>query len=114
MAKKETSRGPEGSDNPFAPLLQLQEAGLGNIMGANAAWLESIGDMGAEVASFMAERIKEDVKTQHAIMHCKDVAEVQNIQTSFMRKAVEQYQAETGKLVQMGMTAFKTDDETSS
>ncbi|MHA6323645.1 phasin family protein [Roseivivax sp. CAU 1753] len=86
----------------FNTLVHLQEAGLGNLMGMSSAWIETITDMGAEVAAFVAERIQEDVKTQHAIMHCRNVAEMQHVQAEFIQKALEQYQAETGKLLRMG------------
>ncbi|WP_299879143.1 phasin family protein [uncultured Sulfitobacter sp.] len=96
----------------FNPFTQLQEAGLGNLMGMGTAWVEAISDLGAEVAGFVAERIKEDVKTQHEILHCKNVTELQHVQAQFMQKAIDQYQAETGKLVEMTSKAFapKTTD----
>lgn len=109
MAKEETTQKTQAPKDPLAPLVDLQKAGFGSLMGMNAAWLESLGDMGAEFTSFLAERIKEDVKTQHEILHCKDVSEVQRIQSDFVKKAIEQYQTETGKLFEIGMSAFKTD-----
>lgn len=99
----ETSSMSESTINAFA---QLQEAGLGNMAGLSAAWMETLGDMGAEVASFVAERIKEDVKTQHQIMHCRNAAELQHIQSQFIQKAIDQYQTEMGKLVDMGSKTF--------
>lgn len=95
------------TENPFAPFVELQQSGFGNLMGMNSAWLEGLGDISAEVWSFIADRIKEDVKTQHEILHCKDMAELQQIQSRFMQKAIDQYQAETGKIVEMSMAAFK-------
>lgn len=88
-------------------IFDLQKAGLGNMMGIGGAWVEALSDMGAEVLAFVADRIKEDVKTQHEILHCKDLAELQNIQARFLQKAIDQYQAETGKLVEMSTSAFK-------
>jgi len=82
-------------------LAQLQEAGFTNMVGMGTAWLESINEMSAEVLSFVADRVKEDVKTQHRMMHCKNVSELQHIQAEFIQKAIDQYQAETGKLVEM-------------
>lgn len=115
MAKQDTAQSQAtGADNPFAPLLELQKAGFGNMMGMNSAWLESLGEMGAEFMQFLAERVREDVKTQHQILHCKDVSEMQEIQARFVQKAIDQYQAETGKLVQMGMSALKPDDSKNS
>ena len=102
--KQSTSSGKsETSANPFA---QLQDAGLGNLAGMGNAWFETMGDIGAEVMTFMADRIKQDVDTQHKIMHCKSAADLQHIQAEFMQKAMDQYQAETGKLVEMGTKAM--------
>ncbi|MBV2359126.1 phasin family protein [Thalassococcus sp. CAU 1522] len=92
-----------GSPGAFA---DLQNAGFGTMMGVHAAWLESLGDMSAEVAGFIADRIKEDVKTQHEILHCRDMEEMQRIQSRFIETALEQYQAETGKLVEMSLALF--------
>lgn len=91
-------------------ITQLQEAGLGSMMGMGAAWIEAVSDMSVEVAHFVAERIKEDAKTQHEILHCKNVADLQHIQAQFIQKAMDQYQAESGKLVEMGTKAFATKD----
>jgi phasin protein len=102
--KQEEASTPTARDfNAFA---QLQEAGLGNMIGLGTAWIEALSDMGAEVAGFVAERIKEDVKTQHEILHCKNVADLQHIQGKFIQKALEQYQVETGKLFKMSTDAF--------
>ncbi len=67
----------------------------------STAWIESLADLGSEITSFVAERIREDVKTQHAILHCKSPAELQHVQAQFMQRAFDQYAAETGKLVDM-------------
>ncbi|MDW3223846.1 MAG: phasin family protein [Paracoccaceae bacterium] len=108
MAKtpeKQGTNGPE-SREMLNTLTHLQEAGLGNMMNMSTVWLEAISDMGAEVAGFLAERIKEDVKTQHEILHCKNVGDMQSIQAAFIQKAMDQYQEETGKLLKIGTEAF--------
>ncbi|MBW4706286.1 phasin family protein [Roseobacter sp. YSTF-M11] len=107
MASKQETGKTAASDTPLNAFSQLQKAGMGNMLGASAAWVEALGDMGAEFASFLAERIKEDVQTQHEMMHCKNVTEFQHIQAQFVQKAMDQYQAETGKLVEMGTKAFQ-------
>ncbi|MEO0917343.1 MAG: phasin family protein [Pseudomonadota bacterium] len=91
---------------PFKAVAALQRAGFGNMMGMGKAWIEALSDMNAEFIGFLADRIKEDVKTQHQIMHCKDVGELQHIQSEFIQTAIEQYQAETGKLMEMSSTVF--------
>ena len=70
MAKEETTQKTQAPKDPLAPLVDLQKAGFGSLMGMNAAWLESLGDMGAEFTSFLAERIKEDVKEVASGFEC--------------------------------------------
>lgn len=105
-AKKDTTA---LEDAPMKAMAQLQEAGLGNMVGLSTAWAEAMSDMGSEVISFVADRIKEDVKTQHEILHCKSVGDLQHIQSQFIQRVLDQYQTETGKLVEMGSQMFSTD-----
>jgi len=115
MADKAQTKASPPEDQPLNALAQLQESGFGNMMGMSTAMMEAFSDMGAEVLSFVADRIKEDVKTQHEILHCKDVGDLQHIQAQFIQKAVDQYQEETGKLVEMSTRAFavKPEDDAS-
>ena len=109
-APQNTTQKPRAPD----PMREIQRAGFGNIVGAQIAWLESLSGISAEIAAFVATRIKEDVDTQHEILQCEDLDEVRRIQEDFLKTAVSQYQAETGKLAQMGMEAFKVKTERSS
>ncbi|WP_208347964.1 phasin family protein [Pseudaestuariivita rosea] len=83
-------------------MADLQKVGFGSLTWMGTAWLENLGDVGSELLSFVAERVQEDVKTQHALLHCKNVEEMRHIQAQFIQKAIDQYTAETGKLVEMG------------
>ena len=91
-------------------LATLQSLGFNRMAHFGTAWIEALSDMGSEVMSFVADRIKEDVKTQHEILHCEDLAELQEIQSRFMQKAIDQYVAETGKLVEMSHQLFPTQE----
>lgn len=105
--KTETSKQPEGNSDPFVAFRQLSP-----VAWMGTAWFGRVADLGSEVASFVAERIKEDVKTQHALLHCKSLPEVQQVQAAFLQKAFDQYQAETGKLIGMsGMKAVGDPDK---
>jgi phage gp36-like protein len=108
MSSQSNENTSKDSNPLLGPLEQLQNAGFGNMVGMNTAWLEALSDMSAEVAGFVAERIKQDVKTQHEILHCKDVNDIQHIQAQFIQKAIDQYRDETGKLVEMGSKTFKS------
>tara|TARA_R110002072_G_scaffold6717_8_gene38446 strand:- start:7853 stop:8206 length:354 start_codon:yes stop_codon:yes gene_type:complete len=113
MASKPETQDPNTAKptEPFNPMTQLQEAGFGNMMGMSKVWMEALSDMSAEMVGFVADRIKEDVKTQHEIMHCKNATDLQHIQAQFIQKAMNQYQDETGKLVEMGTNALKSKDD---
>jgi hypothetical protein len=108
MADKPQTQDPKtaAKEEPFNAMTQLQGAGFGNMLGMSTAWMEALSDMSAEVVGFVAERIKEDVKIQHEILHCKNAADLQHIQAQFMQKAMDHYRAETGKLVEMGAKAL--------
>lgn len=96
------------TSDPMHARAHLQDSGFGNMMGMSAAMMEAFSDLSAEVIGFMADRIKEDLKAQHEILHCKDVGELQHVQAQFIQKAIDQYQAETGKLVEMSSKVFQT------
>ena len=87
-------------------MTELQNAGFGSMAWLGTAWVETMGEMGSEVLQFIAARIKEDVKTQQAILHCKNATEMRDIQSEFVQTAIDQYTAETGKLVKMGNEMF--------
>lgn len=81
---------------------QPQSPGADYANWLGTSWAYCLGELGAELSHFMADRIREDVRTQHAMLHCKDPAEVQEIQKAFIDQAIEDYIAETGRLVEIG------------
>ncbi|MCK0097363.1 phasin family protein [Yoonia sp. F2084L] len=107
-SKKETS----ASEDPVALgqafLQQFEDAGLGPMRWMGTAWFEAMADMNSEVVNFVSERIKEDVKTQHELLHCKSAEELQKAQLAFLEKAYQQYTDETGKLVKMSLDMLPT------
>ncbi|MCV2869956.1 phasin family protein [Defluviimonas sp. WL0002] len=81
-------------------------AGLGAFPTIPGAWfsneaVERWGDIGAEFMEFLSARIHEDVKTQQAILHCKDPAELRKIQEDFLQTAVDQYAAQAGRMTEL-------------
>jgi hypothetical protein len=107
MAGKSTTTSQPANDSPaLAAIRDMQGAGFASMSTMGAAWLEAMSDLNSEVLSFVADRVKEDVQTQHQILHCKSLSEVQQIQAEFVQKAVDQYSAETGKLVELSKVAM--------
>ena len=84
------------------PGMDMNRAGLGAAAWMSAGMMETLTALGNEVMAFVTARIAEDMKTQHALLTCKDMAEAQRIQVEFVKTALEHYTAETGKLVQLG------------
>ena len=117
MARKHSAT--KASDDAGSAAMQamadLQAAWLGPMTAMGTTMLENMADMGNEVTQFIAERMQEDVKTQHRILHCKDPHELHAIHAEFVQKAIDQYTAETGKLVEMSndwmASAFKAKSE---
>lgn len=106
MSEKATQKkATEAAENPAAKAMsELQKMGFGSLAWMGTDWLENMSDLSSELLQFVSERVKEDVKTQHEILHAKDLGEVQKIQMRFMQEAVDQYTAETGKLIDMNNT----------
>ena len=89
-----------------APAPASEDTNVDALNWMGTAWVEAMSEMGSELASFVAERIREDVKTQQAILHCKSLSEMQEIQANFMERAYVQYTVETGKLIEKGTALF--------
>lgn len=106
--KKETSTSEDPVALGQAFLQQFEDAGLGPLRWMGTAWFEAMADMNSEVVNFVADRIKEDVKTQHELLHCKSAEELQKAQLTFLDKAYKQYTDETGKLVKMSLDLMPT------
>ena len=90
----------------------MQGAGPSAVARMYVTWLEGIGDLGSEAFQFVSERINEDVKVQHEILHCKNPADLLSIQRRFLQTALDQYVEEGGKLMKLSndivQAAFET------
>jgi hypothetical protein len=85
----------------------MQETGLHAPSISGIDWMEAMVEMGNEMLSFTAARIKEDVETQQKLMKAKEVTDVQKIQTAFFQKAMDDYAAEYAKLLEFGKTVIE-------
>lgn len=100
-----TTEKPIQPENPIASMLEaMQSAKFPNVPDFGTSWFENVADYGQEVLGFMAARVEQDVETQHALLHAKGVEEVQHIQAQFFQKAMDDYAAETARLMELGKT----------
>lgn len=58
------------------------------------AWL----DLCEEWSGFVTRRLRQDVHTANAILHCQNPAEIPKIQAAFFQKAMDEYQEEAGRV----------------
>lgn len=86
----------------FAAIDGMRESSLKTFAMLGTNWMYSVTGFTAEVAQFLTERVQQDLKLQHLLLHCQDMDELRQIQSNFVRDALEQYTAETGKLVHLG------------
>jgi len=89
-------------------LATFPAAAPGSLPWMNLEAAEQAADMGADFVQFVSDRIREDVKTQHALLHCKDPGEFAKIQETFLQTAVNQYAAQTGRMVEMSAGLLAT------
>ncbi len=64
--------------------------------------LELWMDFGSEVLDFVAERVREEVRTQHRVLHCRTPAQFFDVHLEFAQKAFDDYLAEAARLSRMG------------
>lgn len=98
------------TNDPMAPmsnLIEAMQASTKMVPGFGPELLENMNNIGAEMLAFMSERVKQDIQTQQDLLQAKGIAEVQQIQAEFVKKAMEDYTSEMTKLMGMGHTGEK-------
>ncbi|WP_299614294.1 phasin family protein [uncultured Tateyamaria sp.] len=114
MAKStDTKRPPDATGTMIDAMANWQAASLGALNWFGAPTIERMSDMGAEWMTFVAERVREDVALQHSLLHAKTPADVQHVQMTFLQNALDQYSAETGKMIELSSRLFETSEDDS-
>ena len=67
-----------------------------------AAWAESLSGLGAEAMRFLAERVAADVELQRRLLTATSIEDLRHVQAEFLQRAIDQYVAETGRMVEIG------------
>jgi hypothetical protein len=91
----------------------MQEAAfpsiVGSVPGIGTDWMDTMTNVGNEMMEFMATRVKTDVQTQNDLLQANGIAEIQEIQTQFFQKVMNDYAAESTKLMDMFQAAGPKD-----
>ena len=104
MADTKTKPRPQTAGEPS---LSTHKEGIANLTDMNTNLLETFGDISAHMAKFIAQRIEEDVKVQHELLHCKSLTDVQTVQLNFFEQALRQYQESAARMFDLGTHVFE-------
>jgi hypothetical protein len=69
---------------------------------AGRAFLEGMSTTRQEIADFLAERIRQDLDTQQAMLRCRSLDEFREIQAGYLKTALSQYGSEASRLMRLG------------
>ncbi|MGJ8596183.1 phasin family protein [Sulfitobacter sp.] len=88
---------------PVTNLIEaMQEASTSMMSSFGPDWVATMSTVGTEMLSFVSERIKQDIQTQQDLLKAKGLAEVQQIQAAFIKRTMDDYTTEMGKLMDLG------------
>ena len=79
-----------------------QQEVLEAMQSTGEAVLEGVNSTRRSIADFLAERIRQDLDAQAALLRCRSMGEVREVQGRFLRTAVDQYAGEASRLLQLG------------
>ena len=88
-------------DTPEAPAFS---SALAAGRPAATLWLEVM----AESTRFLSERLRTDLETQQAMLRCQTPAEMVQLQSEFLRTAIDQYTTEAQRM--FGILSAATDE----
>lgn len=106
MSETHTGTTATGLEHMQSALAEFQRAGAWFVGMTNPAFMHTMAEMNAELAAFVSERLREDLKTQAEILHCTDPVALREIQCRYLKTAFDQYCAEMGRLVRMNQAAL--------
>jgi hypothetical protein len=96
---------PEDTTRPDAAAAEAAasaEQALHVMEAAGTAMFEGLSKAQREISGFVAERIRQDVETQSALLRCRSFDDVRDVQAQFLKTAMDQYAAEATKLMRIG------------
>lgn len=89
------------ADKVIDTVTLTQQEALQAMEVASTTLFTGLNEMQREVADFVAKRIREDMETQQDLLRCRNLDDVREVQSRFFRTAMDQYSAETTRLMQL-------------
>jgi hypothetical protein len=80
----------------------VQRTALAGAEAAGRMVMEGLARAQKEVTDFVGERIRTDIETQRALLGCRSLEDVRDVQSRFFRTAMTQYSEEVARLMKLG------------
>jgi len=84
-----------------AVTLSHQDA-LESVESARHAMLHGMAQVQGEIATFVGERVLQDLEVQAQLWQCRDLADLRALQSRYLRAAIDQYAGEASRLMRIG------------
>ena len=104
MTKRDraTSETPNPDENnQLEQMAAMNGAAMGAFTEACQAYVQGVALLNGELAEFMNTRLRRDAELGEALAGCKDLNDVVDLQQGWYQAAAAEYQAETGRLMEM-------------
>lgn len=89
-------------DNLIDTVTASQQEALQALEAGGHAMFDGLSRVQREVADFVAARIRQDLETQQAMLRCRTMDDVRDVQARFLKTAMDQYSAEAQRLMRLG------------
>jgi Phasin protein len=84
-----------------ANISAAQDETLHTMEVAGTAIVEGLSKAQKEISDFVSERIRQDIEAQSEFMRCRTFDDVREVQSKFLKTAMDQYSAEASRLMQI-------------
>ena len=99
MTANRTTQTPDDAmAEAMAQVARAQAAAMGPLAWMGPAGMAAFNATVTEMSDFVGRRLHKDIETQNALLSCRTLAEVQEIQSAAVRDAFEDYREETERL----------------
>ena len=91
----------ESTNQQMATIAAFNGTAIGVVSKVCEAYMNGFAEVNTEAMNFMSARLRQDAELGRSLSECKDWNALSNLQQDWSRKAVEDYVAETRKLMEL-------------
>ncbi len=78
------------------------QEGLETMEAGGEALFDGVARTHRQIAEFVAERLRQDMAARQAFLGCRTLQDLRDVQSRFLRTAVDQYAEEAARLMRLG------------